>query len=327
MVWTESGAGFVADRKRDPTLQRPFLAKGLVDPRYAYSTSTCIAAAKTIVTSHHAIKELTLSAWFPWSHLLASSIVLFVDVFAAIDLDLPEAQLEEKKQVLVLASELFSLADEISVPLVRANVAKGARVISGLFLAASMRRARRAGGGGRESKESFTDVLHRITREVGRPPTSANGSLPARVGASLLSQSRTSSQPSPPSHPAPSVSAQTVSTNGAPFTPPGLAASPNFGFTGEFLDSLGLADPLAVAAGAGGAFTVDPMFDFWSGGVQPDGGQSGMDWLPMLGERGSGVAAGGAGSGMGGMEGDSALAALWSSLGMGGGLVGGSQGL
>lgn len=312
---------------------RPFLAKGLVDPRYAYSTSTCITAAKTIVTSHHAIKELTLSAWFPWSHILSASIILFVDVFAAIDLDLPEAQLEEKKQVLVLASELFSFADEISVPLVRANVAKGARVISGLFMAASMRRARRAGGGGRESKESFTDVLHRITREVGRAPAN---SRPAggRVGvAALLDQSRSSSShPNSPSHPPPPDSNLTFPPNPAASTPPGMSASPGFGFTGEFLDSLGLADPSAVAAGAGGTFAVDPSFDFWSGGAQPaEAGPNGMSWLPMLGagDNGAGVNGMGAGIGVGAgqVEGDSALAALWSSLGMGGGLVGGSQGL
>ncbi|BGP39933.1 hypothetical protein JCM10449v2_003891 [Rhodotorula kratochvilovae] len=150
-------------------LHRPFMAK------HAYSHQSCMESAERLIRSHVVVTEATKNVYFVYSHCLTASICLFVDLFQSVDQDLPEPQVEKKKEVLLLATRVFGHADEITSPSLRHVVKTGAQILSGLFAALEKRRVARAasalvpGGRGKSDGpplESFATVLQRLTQEL-----------------------------------------------------------------------------------------------------------------------------------------------------------------
>jgi len=80
---------------------------------------------------------------------------------------------EKKKEVLLLATEVFSHADEVSSPSLRQIVLMGRKILGGLFAALDKRRVARVASalvpGAKKSDapaESFAMVLQRLTQEL-----------------------------------------------------------------------------------------------------------------------------------------------------------------
>lgn len=129
---------------------------------------------------------------------------------------MPEKEIEQKKEVLVLAFEVFGQHDEISSPALRHVVRTGSKILSGLFMAEEKRRVTRAAnalvGGKRKDDsppESLAAVLQRLTKELdlanlaGAPsPLPASASLP--LPSATLPQASANSGLAPPAAPAPS---------------------------------------------------------------------------------------------------------------------------
>ncbi|GAA5875564.1 hypothetical protein JCM1840_003262 [Sporobolomyces johnsonii] len=154
-------------------LHRPFMMKA------KYSRTCCLESAEMVVRNHLKIIKWTNNIWFTYSHTLGAATALFADLFDAIDHDLPEREIEKKKEVLVLAFEIFGRHDDIVSPQLRHVVQTGSKILSGLFLAEEKRRVSRAASalvGGKSGKdssvESFAAVLQRLTEELdlARPP-------------------------------------------------------------------------------------------------------------------------------------------------------------
>ncbi|KAL8292556.1 hypothetical protein RQP46_001168 [Phenoliferia psychrophenolica] len=67
-------------------LHRPFLTRGYTaGSRFRYSTEQCVASARIVISTHHNILDVTNNVWFLYSHALGAAIVLFCDLFHAID--------------------------------------------------------------------------------------------------------------------------------------------------------------------------------------------------------------------------------------------------
>ncbi|GAA6002401.1 hypothetical protein JCM10207_001101 [Rhodosporidiobolus poonsookiae] len=159
-------------------LHRPFMAK------HEHSRRCCLESAEKVIRMDLDIIRSTNNAWFAYAHGLAAAICLFSDLFAAIDHGLPEKEIERKKEVLVLAFEVFSRSDDVTSPQLRYVVQTGAKILSGLFMAEEKRRATRAANalvGGKNTAdppaESFAAVLSRLSNEFATPaparPTSS----------------------------------------------------------------------------------------------------------------------------------------------------------
>ncbi|GAA5946026.1 hypothetical protein JCM10213_005455 [Rhodosporidiobolus nylandii] len=157
-------------------LHRPFMLKN------EYSRKCCLESAELVIRADLAVMASTNNAWFTYSHALAAAICLFSDLFHAIDSDRPEKEIERKKDILVLAFEVFGRFDEIQNVQLKYVVQTGLKILSGLFMAEEKRRVTRAAtalvGGARSNEpppESFAAVLQRLTQEVAAqpPPTSS----------------------------------------------------------------------------------------------------------------------------------------------------------
>ncbi|GAA5869688.1 hypothetical protein JCM8547_005106 [Rhodosporidiobolus lusitaniae] len=175
-------------------LHRPFMAKN------EFSRRACLESAEKIIRADlFVIASTNSNAWFAYSHTLGAAICLFSDLFNAIDNGLAEAEIEQKKTILVQAFEIFGRHETIQLPLLRQVVKTGARILSGLFMAEEKRRVTRAASalvpGSRANEappESFTAVLQRLSREVAAapptPPLPANTTLPPAYPAEYSAQ-------------------------------------------------------------------------------------------------------------------------------------------
>ncbi|BGO93972.1 hypothetical protein NBRC10512_005221 [Rhodotorula toruloides] len=188
-------------------LHRPFMAK------HDYSRKCCLESAEKAIRAHSHISKVTKNTWFIYVHCLAAAICLFVDLFQAIDQGLPEKEIEQKKEVLVLAFEVFGQHDEISSPALRHVVRTGSKILSGLFMAEEKRRVTRAAnalvGGNRKDDsppESLAAVLQRLTKELDlagtASPLPSSTSIP--LPSATLPQATSNAGLAPPAAPAPS---------------------------------------------------------------------------------------------------------------------------
>lgn len=154
-------------------LHRPFLSRGYQDGSpFATSTRVCVAAAKAIISGNHAMSRIANSLWSVYTGTLGSAIVLFMDLFHAIDAGTAEEDLVERREVLLKgATAVF--ATQVASPALQAVVEQGQHILLGLIMAEEDRRHRREararlpdGGSGNPELDSFAQVLKRISREV-----------------------------------------------------------------------------------------------------------------------------------------------------------------
>ncbi|GAA5916676.1 hypothetical protein JCM6882_002263 [Rhodosporidiobolus microsporus] len=165
-------------------LHRPFMAK------HDYSRKACLESAEKVIRADLDVIATTNNAWFTYSHALGSAIVLFADLFMSIDEGLPETDIERKKEILVLAFNVFSRYDDIPSMQLRSVVQTGSKILGGLFLAEEKRRVTRAaaalvpgGAPADPTTETFAAVLQRLTLEVAGPPAPPASPPPAPAAA------------------------------------------------------------------------------------------------------------------------------------------------
>ncbi|GAA5911475.1 uncharacterized protein JCM6883_005771 [Sporobolomyces salmoneus] len=184
-------------------LHRPLLSKASRNPKYKFSSEACLKSARAVVVSTHNIREAVLDVPYTFSHCLGASLVLFNDLFQAIDHDLSAPEIDSKIDTLQLALEIFS--SKPTSPSLGAVVQQGQRILAGLFREEERRRTARAAralmlastGGvedtpnrdDEEETETFAEVLQRIARNLntdsaphrGTPPPTRN--IPSKASA------------------------------------------------------------------------------------------------------------------------------------------------
>ncbi|KAK4051144.1 hypothetical protein OIV83_002966 [Microbotryomycetes sp. JL201] len=168
-------------------LHRPYFARGLQEHSpYRKSREQCVKSARIVIQSHHDIMDVTNIVWFSYSHALTAALVLFADLFHAIDSGKSTQELDEMSEYLVMAYTIFSRSDEIASSILRSVAQQGAKVISGLFMAEKKRRHLREAGA-KQTAEPFAKILQQITKELDTPPPRQNVPLSgAQAGSSAL---------------------------------------------------------------------------------------------------------------------------------------------
>ncbi|KAK4056814.1 hypothetical protein OIO90_002063 [Microbotryomycetes sp. JL221] len=185
--------------------------RGYTQPKYRYSTDACLKSARAVIVSKHNVQHATIDIWYTYSHVMGATLVLFNDLFQAIDSDASGPELDAKRDTLNLAAEIFSQGHLVSAPSLQQVVEQGCKIIAGLFRAADSRRMARAarhllsagqpqemdGGEEDDEIESFADVLQRISRSLntqtaphrGTPPPTRNihSAQRAHAGPALAS--------------------------------------------------------------------------------------------------------------------------------------------
>ncbi|GAA5928564.1 uncharacterized protein JCM15063_003911 [Sporobolomyces koalae] len=214
-------------------LHRPLLSKASRNPKYKFSAEACLKSARAVVVSTHNIREAVLDVPYTFSHCLGASLVLFNDLFQAIDNDLSAPEIDSKIDTLSLALEIFS--SKPTSPSLGAVVQQGQRILSGLFREEERRRTARAAralmlassGGVEEATgpgedeaepETFADVLQRIARNLNTDSAPHRGTPPpTRNIPSKSSAARFTSATYPPNAPSslPPYDGANVSTNGS----------------------------------------------------------------------------------------------------------------
>ncbi|TNY19628.1 hypothetical protein DMC30DRAFT_447750 [Rhodotorula diobovata] len=246
-------------------LNRPLLGRGYaLNSPFRYSTEQCIEAAKALILNNAEMLTIETSRWWTYTGTLASSIVLSMDLFHAIDHDRPEKEMKEKRDILYKARAIFDT--KTSTPALEVVVEEGRKILAALLVAEENRRTTRAAhdmaAAPPPSLEPFSQVLKRISREVAASTEDAKPathlSQPTPLGGSYTVA------PSP----FPSSSARTAFSSSAP------SPHPPFSFA-----------QAAATAMANTPMSLDP--------VAPPGAGS-------VFEPASGAAAGGGGGGGGG---------------------------
>ncbi|GAA5861032.1 hypothetical protein JCM8547_008014 [Rhodosporidiobolus lusitaniae] len=177
-------------------LHRPLLGRAGKNPKYKFSADACLKSARAVVVSTHNIRKAVADVPYTYSHVLGAALVLFNDLFQAIDHDLSAPEIDSKLSTLHLALEIFSSVP--TSPALLNVVQQGHRILSGLFREEERRRTARAaralllastggvigeGGAGEEDEqETFAEVLQRIARSLnadsaphrGTPPPTRN---------------------------------------------------------------------------------------------------------------------------------------------------------
>ncbi|KAK4056803.1 hypothetical protein OIO90_002052 [Microbotryomycetes sp. JL221] len=150
-------------------LHRPYFARGLqTDSPYHRSKEQCVKSARIVIQSHHDILDVTNSVWFSYSHTLTAALVLFADLFHAIDSGMSDKDLDKMSTELVMAYTIFSRYEDIASSILRNVAQQGAKVISGLFMAEKKRRQLRDTGAA-SPPEPFAKILQQITHELDAP--------------------------------------------------------------------------------------------------------------------------------------------------------------
>ncbi|GAA5931501.1 hypothetical protein JCM1841_003556 [Sporobolomyces salmonicolor] len=151
-------------------LNRPLLGRGYQpNSAYRYSTDQCVKAARSLILSNHGLLEIATSNWWMYTGTLASSIVLFMDLFHAIDHDSPENEIKEKRDILTKARVIFE--SKAATPALTVVVEEGRKILAALFSAEEARRTTRAAhdmvsAGPPQALETFAQLLKRVSREV-----------------------------------------------------------------------------------------------------------------------------------------------------------------
>ncbi|GAA6060062.1 hypothetical protein JCM10212_003023 [Sporobolomyces blumeae] len=196
-------------------LHRPLLSKASRNPKYKFSAEACLKSARSVIVSTHNIREAVVDVPYTFSHCLGASLVLFNDLFQAIDHDLSAPEIDSKIDTLQLALEIFS--SKPTSPSLGAVVQQGHRILSGLFREEERRRTARAaralmlassGGvdeappGEDDETETFAEVLQRIARNLNSESAPHRGTPPpTRNIPSKASTARFTSATFPPSMP------------------------------------------------------------------------------------------------------------------------------
>ncbi|KAI5480447.1 C6 transcription factor [Pseudohyphozyma bogoriensis] len=199
--WRRHGAQ-AGVHSRIMRLHRPFLSRGyLPNSPFRHSTDQCVASAKIVISSHHNLIEQSTGAYFLYIHSISASLVLFLDLFHAIDNGCSAQELHKKKEPLIAGYEVFSRNETIPSHRLRGVVQQGARIMSGLFLVATKRRATREAYQNSPPSdpcpplETFAQVLARISRDLANPDsTTTIVSDPASLDAMTV----VDSAPAPP---------------------------------------------------------------------------------------------------------------------------------
>ncbi|KAL8281363.1 hypothetical protein RQP46_006397 [Phenoliferia psychrophenolica] len=268
-----------AEETEQPMLryQRHFAGEGLhnrrvspgpfIESRWHVLTLSFLLQARVVIVSTHNIRDACRDIWFCYSHVMGAALVLFADLFQAIDSDLSAAEIDAKRSTLHLAAQTFSQSDEIASPSLKSVVQQGSKILEGLFRAEENRRDGRAAhvlllaGGAAEDgeEETFAEVLHRISRSLATNTEPHRGTPPPTRGIPSASTFRL-----PTSYPAFPNSLQQADT------PVGGATWPFPPLPVEGTDDLSL----SLFGDLGG------NDEFWSSSVsfmaEPQGG--GEDW-------------------------------------------------
>ncbi|GAA6049643.1 hypothetical protein JCM3770_005050 [Rhodotorula araucariae] len=201
-------------------LHRPFLVKGWEpNSKFAYSNEACIRSAKVVLLSHHNNLDINRNLRMMYSHTLSAAIVLFADLYHAIDVDAPDAELESKKDTLALSLEVFAkeVQDKVASRHLRVIIEAARRVLTGLFAEQAQRRlriaARRASGDNTTSERSFAEILQSFAREIDVTPGAPDGTplvvpgcvsghyeVPSLAVAASTSAPAVAAAPQPPFH-------------------------------------------------------------------------------------------------------------------------------
>lgn len=80
-------------------VHRPYMVRGYTDERYAYSVRVCLESAKVVCEARQYLKESIVDERFWWSSMrwLTAAIVIFIDLYQAIDAGYADDILELKK--------------------------------------------------------------------------------------------------------------------------------------------------------------------------------------------------------------------------------------
>ncbi|KAG0667170.1 hypothetical protein C6P46_002582 [Rhodotorula mucilaginosa] len=197
-------------------LHRPLLSKAHKNPKYKFSADACLKSARAVVVSTHNMREAVSDVPYTYSHVLGAALVLFNDLFQAIDHDLSAPEIDSKIATLQLAIEIFS--SKPSSPSLAAVVQQGNRILAGLFREEERRRTNRAAKAlvfaasgaenstqvqeeDEEDQETFADILQRVARSLdtdaaphrGTPPPTRNipSKMATRPGAEVAATSST----------------------------------------------------------------------------------------------------------------------------------------
>ncbi|GAA5916616.1 uncharacterized protein JCM6883_007137 [Sporobolomyces salmoneus] len=218
-------------------LNRPFFSRGYQpNSPYSYSTQQCIDYSKRLISSNYELLNLSPSLWLTYTGTLASSLVLLMDLFHAIDTDESEASIREKRDILVKARRIFDT--KVATPALEVVVEEGRKILAALFAAEEARRTTRAAfdmlpnsNGPPPVPETFAQVLKRVSRELA---AQANQSLslsnPLSQHSFTPSERPTLARPSssftsPSSSFAQSAASALTSTLPFPYTPQTANAS------------------------------------------------------------------------------------------------------
>ncbi|GAA5850159.1 hypothetical protein JCM9279_003552 [Rhodotorula babjevae] len=194
-------------------LHRPLLSKAHKNPKYKFSAEACLKSARAVVVSTHNIREAVADVPYTYSHVFGAALVLFNDLFQAIDHDGSATEIDSKVETLQLALEIFT--SKPSSAALSHTVQQAHKILSGLFREEERRRQARAAkalmraAAGHDAHDpdgalddatddqgTFADVLHRIARSLdadsaphrGTPPPTRN--LPSsKKGGSASSAS------------------------------------------------------------------------------------------------------------------------------------------
>ncbi|GAA5914952.1 hypothetical protein JCM8208_000782 [Rhodotorula glutinis] len=179
-------------------LHRPLLSKAHKNPKYKFSAEACLKSARAVVVSTHNIREAVADVPYTYSHVFGAALVLFNDLFQAIDHDGSATEIDSKVETLQLALEIFT--SKPSSAALSHTVQQAHKILSGLFREEERRRQARAakalmraaaGQAGQDpdglddavdDQGTFADVLHRIARSLdadsaphrGTPPPTRN---------------------------------------------------------------------------------------------------------------------------------------------------------
>ncbi|GAA5945324.1 hypothetical protein JCM3775_007595, partial [Rhodotorula graminis] len=204
-------------------LHRPLLSKAHKNPKYKFSAEACLKSARAVVVSTHNIREAVADVPYTYSHVFGAALVLFNDLFQAIDHDGSATEIDSKVETLQLALEIFT--SKPSSAALSHTVQQAHKILSGLFREEERRRQARAakalmraaaGAAGHDPHDAdaalddaaddqgtFADVLHRIARSLdadsaphrGTPPPTRNLPSSKKAGGAASASLATAGMP------------------------------------------------------------------------------------------------------------------------------------
>lgn len=255
--------------------------------------------------STHNIASATRDIWYSYSHVMGAALVLFNDLFQAIDHDASASEIASKKDTLHLASEIFERSSEITSPALQVVVQQGSKIMTGLFRAEESRRTARAAqhllsasGGATFAQEeepaveSFADVLQRISRSLNPDQRPHRGTPPPTRNISSANDLNRLNPTLPPLPSASSVASAAPAVEAFEWPFPNDGA-PSDALSLSFFQELDLSVP-TIGADGFGAWSGDVMYNSGMGSMPIDSasyapplpGVAVGDWTGVDGVRG-----------------------------------------